>query len=469
MVRLYFLSTIILLFILSPRTVIADLKGEDLIAKFDKAASNIIKFISLDVKAKGKHPLLFYAPYRNWKQAVIPKKTFEKFNLILEEKLLAYGKNKVRLKVSEDKFVENDPDFKKADYIMTPKISLSNQNATLVFRIITAKDRENFALETVSIQKISSQLLVEETSAMSLMEALDDIAEKFISQNPDIKTLYYSFLSTSKNRGFSSKFDRFFTNQLITKIEEKIANPLTGKKLKLERNSGAQTSFTNGEYKLTGITESLGKNFYVFLTLRDFKKATTPWSGFVRKKNLPFGIAYEDYSSKNELENLRATDKLGLIRLKLTTSAGDNPTLAVGDEWHLEVKADRKTWLYCYYIQADRSVLPIYPNPVTWKNYGGPQLKAQQMITIPRKNVKNGPSINFTTSGPEGFELIKCFAASQDISGKLPKHLVAGREDNSISPIRGDIHKNLSDIFTRNDPNVTEDSIAVTVTKKRLN
>ena len=72
MVRLYFLSTIILLFILSPRTVIADLKGEDLIAKFDKAASNIIKFISLDIKAKGTHPLLFYAPYRNWKQAVYP-------------------------------------------------------------------------------------------------------------------------------------------------------------------------------------------------------------------------------------------------------------------------------------------------------------------------------------------------------------------------------------------------------------
>ena len=28
----------------------------------------------------------------------------------------------------------------------------------------------------------------------------------------------------------------------------------------------------------------------------------------------------------------------------------------------------------------------------------------------PRKNVKNGPTINFTTSGPAGFELIKCFA-----------------------------------------------------------
>ena len=71
--------------------------------------------------------------------------------------------------------------------------------------------------------------------------------------------------------------------------------------------------------------------------------------------------------------------------------------------------------------------------------------------------------------GPAGFELIKCFATSRDISRDLPEYLLAGREDTTISPIEGDIHKNLSDIFTRYDPNVTEDSIPVTVIKKRFN
>ena len=35
----------------------------------------------------------------------------------------------------------------------------------------------------------------------------------------DMKTLYYSSLSTSENGGFSTKFDRFFTRELVTKIE----------------------------------------------------------------------------------------------------------------------------------------------------------------------------------------------------------------------------------------------------------
>lgn len=470
MVRLCFLSTIILFFVFQPTAVIADLSEKDLIAKFDKAASSIIdKLVRINLKVRTTPPLLFYAPYRNLKQTVIPKKAFSKFNLILEEKLLAYGENKIRLALSRDRFVKTNKKFKAADYIMTPKIALKNQDVTLVFRIIDAKHNETVISETVYLQKVSPQLLTEETNAMSLKEALDDIAEKFASQNPDMKTLYYSSLSTSENGGFSTKFDRFFTRELVTKIEENIANPLTGKKLKLKRYRGAEKAISEGEYQLQGVTESLGKNFYVFLKLSDFNKSTTPWSGYVRKNSLEPQIAYEDYSSKAELENIQTSDKLGLVNLTLTTSLGDAPTLEFGDKWHLKVKTDKRTWLYCYYIQVDRKVLPIYPNPVTWKNYGGPQLNAQQIITIPRKNVKNGPTINFTTSGPAGFELIKCFATSRDISRDLPEHLLAKSEDTTILPIEGDIHKNLSDIFTRYDPNVTEDSIPVTVIKKRFN
>ena len=68
---------------------------------------------------------------------------------------------------------------------------------------------------------------------------------------------------------------------------------------------------------------------------------------------------------------------------------------------------------------------------------GVPQLNAQQIITIPRKNVKNGSAINFTTSGPAGFELIKCFATSRDISRDLPEHLLAKSEDTTIFADRG--------------------------------
>ena len=199
------------IFVFQPTAVIADLSEKDLIAKFDKAASSVIdKLVRINLKSE-LPPLLFYAPYRNLKQAIIPKKAFYKFNLILEEKLLAYGKNKIRLAVSENRFVKTNQKFKAADYIMTPKIALKNQDVTLVFRIIDAKHNETVISETVYIQKVSPQLLTEETNAMSLKEALDDIAEICLpTKYEDI--ILYLFVNIRKWRFFDQVRSVFYVN-----------------------------------------------------------------------------------------------------------------------------------------------------------------------------------------------------------------------------------------------------------------
>ena len=77
------MSTIIFLFVFQPTAVIAGLSEKDLIAKFDKAASSIIDKLDR-INLKARTPLLFYAPYRNLKQTVIPQKAFSKFNLIIQ-------------------------------------------------------------------------------------------------------------------------------------------------------------------------------------------------------------------------------------------------------------------------------------------------------------------------------------------------------------------------------------------------
>ena len=121
--KLYFLSAIILLFIFETKPVIADLSQKDLIEKFDKAASNIIgKIVRPDMQNKGQPPLLFYAPYKNLRQVIIPKTTFDKFNSILQEKLTDYGKNKLMLVVSKNKFVTAEQNFKKANFSMITEI-----------------------------------------------------------------------------------------------------------------------------------------------------------------------------------------------------------------------------------------------------------------------------------------------------------------------------------------------------------
>ena len=108
---------------------------------------------------------------------------------------------------------------------MTPKILQNKRNPR--FQDYRRKHNETVISGRYTYKK-SPQLLTEEINAMSLKEALDDIAEKFASQNPNMKTLYYTSLSNIRKWRVFDQVRSVFTRELVTKIEENIATS-TGK------------------------------------------------------------------------------------------------------------------------------------------------------------------------------------------------------------------------------------------------
>ena len=74
----------------------------------------------------------------------------------------------------------------------------------------------------------------------------------------------------------------------------------------------------------------------------------------------------------------------------------------------------RPAALYCFYLQANRRLLKIFPNPEHAQAELAPGLHEIPGNLFP---------FNFVISEPPGIELIKCFAASRDVTAALPPSL----------------------------------------------
>ena len=203
----------------------------------------------------------------------------------------------------------------------------------------------------------------------------------------------------------------------------------------------------------------------VYLTLGD-KNQQELWSGII-DRNTTNNLPYSGSSNRAFLEELRRQDAKRGINLKLTTSSGPNPTLAIGETWNLRVSVDKPAWLYCYYHTADRQTIQMFPNPATWRENKGPRINpGKTSVTLPVQNKENQYQAAFKTSPPVGFELIKCYATTKDVTVLLPQELT-GKGDYQIMPALSKRHStSLSDTFLDRDDNVSEASLAITVINK---
>ena len=275
-------------------------------------------------------------------------------------------------------------------------------------------------------------------------------------------------LLKSEDKGFSTAFDQVFVQDLIQKLEERISNPLTQRKLSTVFRRTSKLKLPSGAYHLSGTSRISGQNIYVNITLKDKANRTTSWSGYITRSSLGSNLAFENLNYKNELEALRSTDRQGDLNLSLTTSFGDDPVLRFKDVWQLKVKVNKPAWLFCFYYMNNKETLQIYPNHATWQYFGGPKIPAGREISIPRHYKMDEAKVTFVVSEPAGYELVKCFATTRDVTADLPAQLL-GKDAIDMGAhkappvLTNEIDKILSNEFRRHSPNVAEASIAVTV------
>ena len=439
----------------------------------NRAAKNLVLSIKQDPKSRSRG-LIFFAPYKTNTRIPINPVTADSLFSDFEKGFVDYKKAEKR-KLRNLKFIRYNnkkirahKDFKKIKYLITSELRLVNRNLTITFR--AERDGGIIGIEKVRIKNLKSAE-IEKRTKIAMSDAISEASEKFSdygkrfsnTDNP-MEKLYWNYLSQGE-RGYSTAFERMFMKELVVGIQENFTGFLSSRKLITKRVSNPQAKLKKGSFMLSGTSEMLEDSVVVYLNFGN-KIQQELWSGII-DRNTTSNLPYSDSSNKAFLEELRKRDAKRGIDLELTTSSGPNPTLAIGETWNLQVSVDKPAWLYCYYHTADKQTIQMFPNPATWRENKGPRINpGKASVTLPVQNKESQYQATFKTSPPAGFELIKCYAATKDVTVILPQELT-GKGDYKVMPALPERYStSLSDTFLDRDDNVSEASLAITVINK---
>lgn len=219
--------------------------------------------------------------------------------------------------------------------------------------------------------------------------------------------------------------------------------PVAAGALDAERCGGGE-----GAFLLTGTYWIWAAAVEIRLTLEDSAGRSESWKGFARLDSLPPGVALRPEGDLGPLQ----WDKPGPIAFKLRSARGDDPSYGIGETLDLLLRVDRDAWVHCFYRQADRVVVPIFPN----SHHRETRLEGGVLYTIPGDLLPF--ALRFTA--PAGVELVKCFAATRDISAEVATTLGGA----SLEPLPPDADATIATLF-RSIPGagLSEASLVITV------
>jgi hypothetical protein len=309
---------------------------------------------------------------------------------------------------------------------------------------------------------------------VSLDQAMANAAKTFANNVPDMKAVMLGGLHY-QDSGLQPTFARYVINTIKDHLTEAYSAILTGRKLivsPLSRNVPGMRGIgveerelkdeavanAPGEYVLSGKYWEFEDALEVQLNLRNKAGKTFAWVGRIRLDSIGKMAFRPDRINQGQtsFDRLRENDGGG-FGFKLTTGAGEDPVLKLGDFLELVIRVDRDAWIYCFYYQADGSTIQIFPNPHFWKSSRSPKLAGKIQHIIPGE--KTFP-FQMRVQPPTGEELLKCFAASRDVTQDLPEAL----RGHSLDPLTGGLDAGLAHIFQRlPDVVVSEASVSMTV------
>lgn len=208
--------------------------------------------------------------------------------------------------------------------------------------------------------------------------------------------------------------------------------------------SGAGT----GVYTLHGSYWDFSDGIEVRLTLQDEQGRAASWVGRLH----PDSLGDLPFRPDTVFDALRRQDGRGPIAVHLSSDRGIDPAYRLGETLHLILRIDRAAWMSCFYRQADRRWIRLFPNAY----HPDGLIPAGQVVTLPGKNYP----FDLTFTGPVGAELVKCFATTRDVTADLPAEF----RSLSSKPTESDSDARLLQAFrSLGGVGVSEASLAITV------
>ena len=296
--------------------------------------------------------------------------------------------------------------------------------------------------------------------AMPLDGAIARAAHHFALSIADLKAVrvagvFYSDTAAQPPAG------RYLGERLVAALTTEIANPLSGRALKVIDPRGgaalpqaAAQPAGEGEYELSGHYWPRGAAVDLKLAMRRADGATHSWAGRIRA---------EDFSGLT-LKPINAgvgsdTAGQGPFLFELTTPRGRSPLYRPGEDLTLSARASREAWVWCFYVDAGGVTTTVLPNPHR-KSGMGNHLAAGEVQTLP--DPKFDPFRFVFTADTLGEEIFRCFATSRDVRKDLP----ASFFPDPIAPIPAEEAGRLADLFMKlPDVEIGEASVTVNVTR----
>ena len=304
-------------------------------------------------------------------------------------------------------------------------------------------------------------------AAMSIDQAVNAAARHFANQADDMEALFLGGIRFGDS-GAQPSFGRRLQGLMSAALENQVSSVINGRKLRVaplkakvystrglkvdprtltDKSMGAG----KGAYVLSGNYWVLAHAVEVRLRLRNDESQSVSWIGRIRIEDTQGSRLKPD----GNLTELRDNDGLGPFAFQLTTRRGRDPAYKVGEKINLLIRLDKDAWIYCFYRQSDASMIQIFPNP--HMRLSEPRLAGGSLHTLPGEKMF---PFDFRLTEPFGYELLKCFATSRNVTKELPKFL----RGTNLDPLPSGTEHRLSSIF-RNLSNVavSEESLVVTV------
>lgn len=224
---------------------------------------------------------------------------------------------------------------------------------------------------------------------------------------------------------------RFLLEQLLSKLVERAANPITGKALKVRAISVEEASPTpaddtgpgtilpeerarkDGSYLLSGRYWVRDDAFDLILSLVAPDGARKMWRGAIKVSEFN-GMDLEPRNAAAKQVPLPPSN----YSFEVTTTRGTNPVFKVGDELNLRISLGREAWVYCFYVDSAGGVTPIFPLPVDLAHGRVNPLAARKTVLLPDPA---HDKFRFRFSADTtGEELVSCYATRRDVGSSLP-------------------------------------------------
>lgn len=262
------------------------------------------------------------------------------------------------------------------------------------------------------------------TAAMSVSDAIKRSSAHFRRSLPSLRTIRPQGIRYGGS-GIQTQFGKWFSSRLVAELRQKPVsggqtinvadavipeNKIRTRGLKLAHKTAdsEMAAAPTDDYILSGRYWVLGDKVDLQLTLRDGSGNIQSWQGDIRARSIKLTLK-PDKTYQDERDN----DNLGPISLRIRSNRGANPVFRTGQKMTLFIETGRDSYLYCFYRQADRSIMRVFPN----RYHRDAFVPGGRDLHIP------GPAMAFDwiVEPPTGIELMKCFAFDRDIADELPQ------------------------------------------------